>query len=76
MKGVEKKKLKKSRSFRLETVYWDLLKAVVEKNGDSMSNETTALQVAIYELAQKDLDKNQIKEILKKFYDETNSIRS
>lgn len=65
--------MKKSKTFRLEPVYLDLLKAIVQKNEGKMNNETTAVQVAIWELAKKDLEEGEIKEILKKFYDETNS---
>lgn len=65
--------MKKSKTFRLEPVYLDLLKAIVQKNEGKMNNETTAVQIAIWELAKKDLEEREIKEILKKFYDETNS---
>lgn len=65
--------MRKSKTFRLELVYLDLLKAIVKKNEGKMNNETTAVQVAIWELAKKDLEEEEIKEILKEFYDETNS---
>lgn len=65
--------MKKAKTFRLDEVYWNLLKAVVEKNEGLMSTETTALQIAIYELAKKDLEDGQIKDILKEFYDKENA---
>lgn len=59
--------MRKSKTFRLELVYLDLLKAIVKKNEGKMNNETTAVQVAIWELAKKDLEEEEIKEILKNF---------
>lgn len=66
--------MKKPKTFRLDEVYWNLLKAVVEKSNGSMSGETTAIQIAIWELAKRELEENQVNEIIKNFYDETNSI--
>ncbi len=38
--------MRKSKTFRLELVYLDLLKAIMKKNEGKMNNETTAVQVA------------------------------
>lgn len=65
--------MKKAKTFRLDDVYWDLLKAVIEKSGGQIATETTGVQIAIYELAKKELEEEEMKGIIKEFYDRENS---